>query len=274
MAFEDLLAEGLEQALAELKNTVRTNPSHAGNRIFLFQLQVVLGDWDRALAALKVAKKLDPAAETMAQAYAEVVPCEALRGRIFQGGASPLIFGEPERWIALLVNALGASSRGDWEKATALREEAFEEAPAASGEIAFRDPEGENNESTKREPFAWIADADTRLGPLLEAIVNGKYYWIPFHRIAEIRFEPPQDLRDLVWTPARFTWTNGGEAVGMIPTRYPGSESGSDRMRLARTTEWTEPHPNCYIGQGQRLLATDQNEYPLLDVRSISFNKE
>ena len=32
--------------------------------------------------------------------------------------------------------------------------------------------------------FEWIADADSRLGPLLEVILEGKYYWAPFCRIA------------------------------------------------------------------------------------------
>jgi protein involved in temperature-dependent protein secretion len=34
--------------------------------------------------------------------------------------------------------------------------------------------------------FAWLADADVRLGPVLEAIVDGKYYWIPFGNLSAI----------------------------------------------------------------------------------------
>ena len=56
---------------------------------------------------------------------------------------------------------------------------------------------------------------------MLEAIINGHYYWIPFQQIQQIQIEEPADLRDVVWMPAHFVWTNGGDAVGLIPTRYP-----------------------------------------------------
>ena len=60
------------------------------------------------------------------------------------------------------------------------------------------------------EPFEWIADADMRLGPVCEAIFNGRYYWVPMNRLACIRFEPPEDLRDQVWLPVHLDFTNGG----------------------------------------------------------------
>ena len=89
-----------------------------------------------------------------------------------------------------------------------MRDEAYESAPTVSG-------------SVNGDAFEWIADADSRIGPFMEAIVNGKYYWIPFHRIASVIIEPPADLRDLVWTPAQFSWANGGQAIGLVPARYP-----------------------------------------------------
>jgi type VI secretion system protein ImpE len=119
-------------------------------------------------------------------------------------------------------------------------------------------------------PFAWIADADPRLGPMLEAIVNGKYYWIPFARLREIRVEKPVDLRDVAWTPAHLTLANGGETVALIPTRYPGSEKATTPgLVMARATEWVERPGQTFLGLGQRLLATDQGEHALMDVRVI-----
>ena len=121
--------------------------------------------------------------------------------------------------------------------------------------------------------FEWIADADSRLGPILELIVNGRYYWVPFSRISEIRLEEPEDLRDIVWAPAYLTWANGGETVGLIPTRYPGSEQSEDaHIRMARKTEWVEQADNFYVGLGQRVLATDVEEYSLLNVRHIALD--
>jgi type VI secretion system protein ImpE len=69
------------------------------------------------------------------------------------------------------------------------------------------------------------------------------------------------------------TWANGGKAIGFIPTRYPGSERSDDgELVLGRKTEWVQTGADLDIGYGQRMLATDAGEYPLLDVRLISFN--
>ncbi|MET0123754.1 MAG: type VI secretion system accessory protein TagJ, partial [Candidatus Thiodiazotropha sp. 6PLUC9] len=122
------------------------------------------------------------------------------------------------------------------------------------------------------QPFAWLADADSRIGPMFEAIVNGRYYWIPMQRLKKVSIEAPEDLRDMVWTPAHLTFENEGEAVALLPARYPGTEQETDTaLKLSRKTEWLTPADNLYIGLGQRMLATDQNEYPLLNTREIEF---
>ena len=108
---------------------------------------------------------------------------------------------------------------------------------------------------------------------MLEVIIDGKYYWVPFFRIRSIHIEPPQDLRDMVWTTAQFTWTNGGENPGLIPTRYAGTTALADsRLRLARLTEWMDKSHETYIGFGQRILATDVEEMPLLEVRTLEIH--
>ena len=109
-----------------------------------------------------------------------------------------------------------------------------------------------------------------RLGPVCEAIINGRYYWVPFSRVATIQLEPPADLRDLVWMPAHFEFVNGGQAVGVIPTRYAGSEGSDDsHVALGRKTVWQEPIPEVFVGLGQRVLATDGGEHPLMEIRAI-----
>ena len=103
---------------------------------------------------------------------------------------------------------------------------------------------------------------------VLEAVVNGRYFWIPFGRIERIEIDPPTDLRDTVWTAATFTWTNGAQAVGLIPTRYDGSTASSDdAIKLARRTEWSGDR-----GLGQRMFASDVADYALMDVRAIEFD--
>ena len=89
--------------------------------------------------------------------------------------------------------------------------------------------------------------------PILEVLLNGAYYWVPFERISSVTVEPPGDARDLVWLPAEFRWSNGGEAMGLIPVRYPGSESSEDpAIRLARKTAWQAAGPDAFTGVAAR----------------------
>jgi type VI secretion system protein ImpE len=168
-----------------------------------------------------------------------------------------MVFGQPDAWLAMLIEAMLTEARGDAELASRLRADALTQSPASAGTIDGK-------------PFAWIADADSRLGPVLEVIINGRYYWLPFENLSEVTIEAPADLRDLVWMPAHFTLANGGESVGLIPTRYPGSEEADDaQLALARKTVWKQMDAENYHGLGQRLLTTDADDMPLMDIRSI-----
>ncbi len=263
------LSQGkLEDTLLQLQATVRSDPSNVKHRVFLFQLLAVMGQWDRALTQLNVAGELDASTLAMVQTYREALLCEGLRADVFAGKRSPVVFGKPEQWIALLLESLRLMADGHYAKSQDIRDQAFELAPATSGNIG--DPAGQDSEK-----FEWIADADTRMGPVLEAIINGRYYWVPFHRIQSINIEVPEDVRDMVWMPAYFTWANGGETVGLIPTRYPGSEASEDnQIRLAQKTIWQELDNGVYQGMGQRMFTTDAGEYPLMDLRLITLNSE
>ena len=264
-----ILADAAEQslkggdpaaALAHLQEQVRAKPADARLRIFLFQLLCVTGQWDRALNQLGVASNLDPEALAMAQTYEAAVRCEAIRDEVFAGKKSPLIFGQPEQWLALLIESMLVAGGGEAGRSAELRALAFEAAPASSGNVDGR-------------PFEWISDADSRLGPVLEAVINGRYYWVPFSRLIKIDFEPPEDLRDLVWLPAHLQFENGGETVALIPTRYSGSTASADGLIvLARKTIWEEIGPDAHRGLGQRVFAMDTEDVSILDVRSLTLS--
>lgn len=244
-------------ALVLLQDEVRAKPANAKLRVFLFQLLCVRGQWERALNQLKVAAELDASALAMAQMYGDAVRCEAVRRDVFDGKKSPMVFGEPEQWLALLIESLLVAGRGDSDRSEQLRLRAFEAADTSVGEI-------------NGQPFEWIADADSRLGPVLEAVINGRYYWVPFSRLSAVTIEAPEDLRDMVWMPAQLGFANGGEALALIPTRYPGSEASDDGLiALARKTVWEEVAPDHHHGLGQRIFATDSGDVPLLDVRTL-----
>lgn len=259
-AAELLKASDPAAALKALTDEVRARPADSRHRVFLAQLLCVLGQWERALNQLTVAAELDALAVPMKQVYGDAIRCEGLRAEVFAGRRTPMVFGQPDEWLALLIESLLQRGRGEAAAAESLRERAFDAAPAHSGTI-------------DGTPFAWLADADMRLGPVLEAYVNGKYYWVPYARLAHIRIEPPEDLRDCVWLPAHLQFANGGETLALIPTRYPGSEQSSDGgVQLARKTEWRELQPGVWTGLGQRVLGSDAGDHALMDVREILFD--
>lgn len=262
MTPEDLLKSGDPAgALVALQNLVKAKPADAKLRIFLFQLLCVLGQWDRAIRQLKVCGELDPGALQMAQAYREAIICEVYREKVFTGAKAPLVFGEPQEWLAWLMEAQKLLAKGEVQAASDLRAKAFDAAPASAGDM----------DGTR---FEWIADADMRFGPVLEAIVNGRYFWIPFAQISAITFDPPTDLRDAVWTAAHLTLANEGKVVALIPSRYPFSgQKGEPAEKLSRATSWTDAGAETFTGLGQRLLSTDQGDVALLDARLISFDR-
>jgi type VI secretion system protein ImpE len=258
MLAEDLLRAGQpEEALKVLTAGVRKKPADADLRVFLFQLLAVLGHWDRARTQLDVVADMKPDAMMMINTCRMLLHCERHREAVFAGRQDPVVFGEPAEWQALLIQALRRDAAGDTAAATDLRQRALEAAPTTPGTI-------------DEQPFEWIADTDSRLGPILEAMVDGRYFWVPFQRIREIRIDPPSELRDLVWLPAYLAWENGGRTVGMLPVRYPGTTALEDGpLRLARKTVWEELGEGLSRGLGQRVLATDQDDHSLLDIRRV-----
>jgi type VI secretion system protein ImpE len=255
---QELLTAGdPAQALAALQNQVREKPGDAKLRVFLFQLLSVLGQWERAMAQLEVCGQLDHGTLAMVQTYREAIKCEAVRATVFAGKTTPVVFGQPAEWVALLLQALSHDAQGHPEQAQQLRAQAFEAAPATAGSL-----NGEN--------FDWIADADSRLGPVLEVVLNGRYTWVPFSALSAISVDAPEDLRDMVWTPVHLTFTNGGDSVALVPTCYPGTREQPDgKLKLARATEWLPCGPEQYAGLGQRVLSTSSAELGVLEAREI-----
>lgn len=247
-------------AFADLKQEVRKAPRDPGLRTFLFQMFCIFGEWERALTQLQVAAELDPLALPMAETYRTLIRCEMVREGVFSGARTPTFLGHPLPWAPLLVEANRALASRAYAAASALRDQAFEQADAVAGTAGDLE-------------FEWIADADPRLGPVLEAVVDGTYYWVPLQHVSAIAMDAPADLRDQVWMPAEFTWSNGGASVGFIPTRYPGSAQAADpALATARRTEWVQhgaADDGWMLGLGQRMFTAGDADVAVMDLRSL-----
>jgi type VI secretion system protein ImpE len=267
---EELLAQGdPAAALQALQQQVRGKAADPQLRVFLFQLLCVLGQWQRAHDQLKVCGELDAGTLAMVNTYGAALQCEVARDAVFAGRHLPHVFGPPAAWVALLAQALQLDAQGHAEQAAALRSQALDQAPASAGVAHSHSatPEGQAAE----QAFAWIADADSRLGPVLEVIINGRYGWVPFVHLREVTIEPVTDLRDLVWAPAHLEFINGGDTVALLPVRYPGAV-GDAALQMSRKTEWQAMPHDQFSGQGQRVLATDVAEFGLLELQRITLS--
>jgi type VI secretion system protein ImpE len=260
-AQEFLAAGDPAQALQALQQEVRAKPGDAKLRVFLFQLLAVLGQWERAMSQLEVCGQLDAGTLAMVNAYREAIKCEAVRGAVFAGKTTPVVFGQPSEWVALLIQALSHDAQGHAAQAQQLRAQAFEQAPTTAGTL-------------NGEAFDWAADADSRIGPVLEAVLNGRYTWVPFDALAKVSIDEPEDLRDMVWAPAQLTFANGGESVALIPTCYPGTREQADgKLKLARGTEWLDIGSEQFAGLGQRVITSSGPELGLLEVRELVLSR-
>jgi type VI secretion system protein ImpE len=261
MSPEQSLKDGdLAGTLAELQQRVRSNPAHAPDRIFLFQVLSVLGEWNRAKTQLALAAELDASLLLTSTVYSAAIEAELKRAAVFKGERNPLVLGQPQEWLAWLFQANRLFREGHTAAATELRTSAFEAAPTRAGTL-------------DGAPFEWLADADPRFGPCLELIMAAEYYWVPMVGIKKLSAQAPTQLRDLVWMPVVIEWDNGGQATALIPSRYPGTESSTDNnLRLARSTAWNEAQPGWALGEGQRILTSDSADTALCDLRQLEFH--
>lgn len=124
-------------------------------------------------------------------------------------------------------------------------------------------------------PFRDLRDADPRVGPRLEAIVGGRYTWIPFEHLSGVTAEAPGQLRDLFWLPAQI---EGGPEMGgqtnrvFLPAMTPLAwQHPDEQVRLGRVNDWRELESGERAPVGRKVLLVDGEELPLLEVRELRF---
>ncbi len=261
MDTSEALKDGrLDEAVASVKDAIRKSPADAKHRSVLFQLYCVQGEWEKASTQLKVVAEMDLESAMWAGVCEKVLACEAERREVFAGKKAATLFGEPPEWVGGIVESFRLGIEGQWEAAATSQAHALEIAPASAATLNGQEIE-------------WVADADSRFGPLLEAYIEGKYYWIPFEHIREINLRARTHLMDSIWAPADFEWLNAGKASGYIPARYFGSEKSADGMiQLGRKTEWQPMAENFYVGLGHRVFAASTADFDLQQLKTLHFN--
>ncbi len=257
---ETLLREGdLGGARADLVELVRKSPGSVEARMFLFQLLCLTGEWQKARAQLSALAQLSPEAQMLSVAYGQAIEAELVRADAFAGKAPVALLVKSAGWAEDLAAALGHEAAGRIAEAEAARNKAFDAAPDTPGEL-------------DGHAFDWIADADARFGPSLEAIIAGKWGLLPFSSLEYVKSSGPKDLRDTVWLPVQVGFKSGQSVAGFLPVRYPGTEKSTETSDvLARSTQWIDG-PLGESGLGQHVLSLSDGEGAgLLSLRELRF---
>ncbi|SDT88585.1 type VI secretion system accessory protein TagJ [Halopseudomonas salegens] len=247
----------LAEQIEETVSTIRKEPAEVKHRVALAQLYMASRQWQQATAQLERAAQLAPACMPLAAAYNEAIRCEMLRNKVLAGESLPAMLDGAPAWVNTLASALHLLSLNDVAQAAQMRDDAFDAAQACRFEI--------NGQAAE-----WLADADSRLGPVCELFMNGAYYWVPLSDIAELEAEAPVDLRDLFWLPCSVKLVDGQAFSALMPCRYPDEDGqGGDDTLLCRKTEWQELGSDTWVGLGQKIFVSDSGEFPALSVRSL-----
>jgi type VI secretion system protein ImpE len=244
--------------------SIRNEPASAGHRWALFQLLCVTQQWDRAIQQLQVFAQLSPQQAQVAQACRDLVRAERWRAKVMSGEAQPGFVIEPPAWVGRLVEALQLNAAGRTDDADRVREAALDAAPLTAGH-------------SNTHAFDWIADSDTRLGPVCELITAGRYRWLPFSDIASWQIARPAALIDLVWAPCSLMLVDGTTLRGFMPARYPLLEDATydadslEALQLGNATVWTETGRSCVIAQGRRTWTTGAGDISMFELDLCSF---
>ena len=142
----------------------------------------------------------------------EALACELVRAEVFAGKRTPLLFGEPAEWMALLrARRCGSTRRASSRRRRRLRDTRLRRRARHGGQ------------DRRQSRSTGSPTRDSRLGPMLRSDhQRRRYYWMPFARLRRIEIEKPPDLRDLVWMPAHAHPRQRRRDGGADPDPLPG----------------------------------------------------
>jgi type VI secretion system protein ImpE len=250
------LSGAVEAALA----SVRSSPTDAKARTFLFELACFAGDWERAEKQLDVIGMQDNNAMIGSLIFRQNLKAERSRLRLFSDSEKPEFIMSPPDYVVGLLMANNRIREGNLAQAREILDKVEEERPAFACSI-------------NGEEAADFRDYNDLTGCVFEAIVKDAYTWLPFEHVESIEFIAPKSLRDLFWIQAKVEMTNGTNGEMFLPALYANSwKSDNDQVRLGRMTDWRDVGEDIYIGEGMRMFWSDGNEKPILELNEIKFN--
>lgn len=246
-ASEHFRAGNLRAAIDAQIQKVKGSPADQGARLFLFDLLLFTGDYDRARKHLDVLNYDNPQAAAAVQCYQLALDAEKMRDAVFAGRAKPVFLrAVPDHAVGRL-QALEKYAANDAAAGHDLLAQATDLTPPATGTL-------------NGEAVAGLRDGDDLLGPILEVLVHDQYCWVPLADVATLDLSPPKTPRDILWRPARLALRDQNETQALVCGLYHGSAKNPDEaVQLGRVADLVGDDGTPLRGVGGKLfLAGEQ----------------
>lgn len=254
-------AGNLDAAIQAALDAVKSKPTDAAARTFLFELSCFSGNWERAEKQLEVIGHQDVKAMIGAKIFQQNFKAERDRLKVFDEGAKPEFMMPPPVYVQDLVVANKFLGDGKIAEARELFDKIEEERPAFACTV-----NGEEKEDFR--------DYNDSTMCIIEAIFKDTYVWLPMEQIIRVTFLEQKSLRDVYWRQAEVEVRNGLGGEMFVPSLYVNSfKSDDDEVRLGRTTNWRELGEDTFIGEGVRLFFIEGEAKTIFDLEKIEFNE-
>ncbi len=264
-ASEHFEAGRLTQAIEAMNAEVRGHPRDANRRGFLGELLCLAGNLERADLQYDAIAAQDQALALGTALIRQLISGEQARREFFLSGRVPEMFGAPPEHMRLTLEASIRLREGAIAEAAGLlarAEEARPQVAVTHDGAAFDD----------------FRDLDDLTASFFEVVTStGKYYLVPFERIASVEFFAPERPRDLMWRRAQMSVIDGPEGEVFIPVAYlpPAgypAASVTDAARLGRTTDWVGGDGAPTRGIGQRSYLLGEDSIGILELHHLEFS--
>jgi len=255
-------AGDLKGAIEEAIKLVKTNPTNVSARTFLFELSCFSGDWDRAEKQLDAIGHQDANAAVGTLIYRQNIKAEKDRLHLFSHSTRPeAVMAFPD-YVEDLLKAAECVRLGDIARAREILDEVEEKRPAFSVTV-------------DGEAYSDFRDYNDLTMCVFEAIVKDVYVWLPFEHVESIEFLDRKSLRDVYWPQAKVEMVNGTTGEMFLPSLYANTwKHPDDLVRLGRSVDWRDLGQELYIGEGSRIFWMSGRDRPMLDIKSIRFNRD
>ena len=264
MKAKELYHEGrLKESIAAITEEVKRHPTNIDYRSFLCELLLISGQLERADKQLDFIGHQDPSVMAGVALWRQLIRAEEARKQFFTEGRLPEFLEKPDVQIEQYLQASIFLRDKDMTEAQRLLEEAEESRIPLTGDC---------NENM----FDDFRDLDDLTANVFEVLTsNGKYYWIPYSCITELRFYAPERSIDLTWRRASLVVElPGADGDVYIPTTYFSNvENLDDKYLLAQETEWLGEENEPVRGVGQKTFLVGEEAIPVMELKKITFNK-